>query len=113
MSHRLTINTQITDKAIAEAALRQADIAFDTRGDSIYLKSGSYTGTVINTKNGSVTSGDTDYHRITDAQLGVLRQYYAEAKYKAECQREGVDILERSEEKVNGQTVVVLRCQVA
>jgi len=113
MSHRLTIETQITDKAIAEAALRQANISFDTRGDNIYLKTGAYTGTVINLTNGSVVSGDTDHHRIDLGKLGLVRQYYAEAKYKAECLREGVDILERSEEKVNGGTVIVLRCQVS
>lgn len=113
MSHRLTMETKITDRSVAEDALRKANIAFDTRGDNIYLKSGAYTGTEINLKTGKITSGDTDYHKIDQGKLGLLRQMYAEAKYRAECLREGVTITDRREETVNGQKVIVLTCQTA
>jgi hypothetical protein len=114
MSHRLTISTQITDREAAQAALKQMGVAYDTRGDTIFLKAGNYNGTEINLKTGKVTSGDVDYNRgIDEGKLGLLRQYYAEAKYRAECLREGVEILDRQEVVENGQKVIVLRCQTA
>jgi hypothetical protein len=114
MSHRLTITTQITDLAAAQVALKQMGVAFDTRGQTLFLKSGDYNGTEINLKTGKVTSGDLDYNkRIDEGKLGLLRQYYAEAKYRAECLREGVEILDRQEVMENGQRVIVLRCQTA
>lgn len=112
MSHRLTIKTTITDREAAQTALKQMNIAYDTRGDTIFLKSGVYNGTEINLKTGSVTSGDVDYARgIDNGKLGLLRQYYAEAKLKMEFAREGVQVLEREEAIVDGEKVIILTAQ--
>jgi hypothetical protein len=110
MSHRLTIETKITNREAAEAALNQANIKFDSAGDSLYLKTGQYKNTEINLKTGAVTS-DTDY--IDRGKLGLLRQFYAEAIYRQECAIEGIQILNRQEVVENGETVIILRCQTA
>ena len=113
MSHRLTIETKITDIEAARTALGQANIQFDQRGDTLYCKSGVYSGTEINCKTGKVTSGDTDHARIDQGKLGLLRQFYSEAVYRKECLREGVQIMDRQEVMENGQKVIVLTCQTA
>jgi hypothetical protein len=114
MSHRLTIETKITDREAARAALKQANIQFEERGDTIYLKTGAYRDTEINLKTGLITSGDVDFNRgIDQGQLGLLRQFYTEAKLKAEFQREGVQILERTEEVQNGEKVIIITAQTA
>ena len=114
MSHRLTIETQITDREAAKTAIKKMGLSFDERGNTLILKGGNYNDTQINLVNGRVTSGDTDYNRgIDQSKLGLLRQHYAEAKYRQECHKEGVEILDRQEVIENGQNVIVLRCQTA
>jgi len=108
MSHRVTVQTEIKDKALAIQALKASNIAFREQGDVLHLTSGGYENVSLNLKSGEV-SGDTDYgHKA--GKLGLLRQNYAEAKYKAEAFKQGVTISGREELK-NGD--IVLQCSMA
>lgn len=108
MSHRVTVQTEIKDKGLALQALKASNISFREQGDTLHLTGGGYENVSINLKTGSV-SGDTDYgHQAS--KLGLLRQNYAEAKYKAEAFKQGVSISDRRVEK-NGD--IVLQCRMA
>lgn len=117
MSHRLTVETKITDREAATDALRANKITFRENGPVITLQTQPYNGTTIDLRTGVVESGDVDFARNSDgsrvshAQIGILRQWYAEAKYRLESAKEGVTILDRTEIMEEGQKVVLLTWQ--
>jgi len=111
MSHRVTVQTEIKDREHALSALKQLKVDFREQGETIHMTSGDFNGASINLKSGLITSGDVDYYRNSDAgKLGLLRQAYSEAKFRAEAFKQGVDIGERT---VNKDGDVILRCRMA
>lgn len=118
MSHRLTLETNITDRESAIDALRENKVEFTEAGDTLTLKTGVFNGTTINLKTGSVQSADVDYlarerggQRVTNRDIGLLRQWYAEAKFRNESLKEGVQITNREEVIEGGRKVILLTWQ--
>jgi hypothetical protein len=110
MSHRVTVQTEIKDKGIASAALRAQGYSFTESGNSLRITSGELNRATIDLSTGAI-SGDSDYH--TSAKLGLLRQAYGEEKFKAEAFKQGFSIESRTEEVIDGQKCVRLRCRTA
>lgn len=109
MSHRVTTQTNITDKDLAIQALKTAGWDFSERGESLYVSSGPMARSSINLKTG-VVEGDTDWHNRGDDSLGALKRFYAEAKAVEECRIQGVTIESR---EVTKEGEIVLTCQAA
>lgn len=108
MSHRVTTQTEIKDKGIAIMALKKAGYSYIDEGSSLRVTSGPMSRSVIDLKTGDIT-GDTDYHSKSDDSLGALKQFYAEAKYTAELQKAGGEVVERSVEKASGDVILRVR----
>lgn len=89
MSHRVTTQTEIKDRALAIQALKKSGCSYTERDSTLTVTSGVLNRATINLRTGEV-SGDTDYH--SKDVLGALRQSYAEAKYEKECQLQGITI---------------------
>jgi hypothetical protein len=108
MSHRVTTETEIKDKALLMQACKTAGITFADHGnDHVRFTSGKLSNAVLDLRTGRIT-GDTDYGH-TESGLGVLRQAYGEAKYKDECHRQGISIESRTVDK-NGD--IILMCSM-
>jgi hypothetical protein len=91
------------------SALKAQKIEFREHGQNIDLLSREFAGASINLSTGMITSGDVDQFRNTDAgKLGLLRQAYSEAKFRAVAFKEGHMIGERSIEK-NGDVTLICR----
>jgi hypothetical protein len=107
MSHRVTVQTDMKDRSIALNALKAAGIDYRESGNSITLLSGQYNNATLNLATGQIT-GDTDWGHDS-SKLGLLRQHYGEAKYRAEAVKQGIEITSRS---VNKDGDVVLMCRM-
>lgn len=108
MSHRVTTQTEIKDKACAIKALQKAGWAFQESGSRLTVTSGPMRNATLDLTTGQV-SGDTDYgHSRGDDSLGALKMYYAEQKYVQECHKQGITILERGVDAKSGE--ILLRC---
>ena len=94
MSHRVTTQSEIKDRALATQAAKAAGITFVEEGDRLRFTSGTLMHATLDLRTGLI-SGDTD-HGHTDAKLGVLRQHYSEAKYNLECTRQGIMVESRT-----------------
>lgn len=103
MSHRVTTQTEIKDKDVAAAALKQAGYTFDVQDQTIRITSGDLCHASIDLRTGLV-SGDTDYMH-SDSKFSALKKFYAEEKVKKEFLRQGGYIESRS---VNAQGHIVL-----
>jgi hypothetical protein len=106
MSHRITTKTSITDREVAEAALKKAGWSYNVSGSSIHVNSGPLQYATINLSNGDVT-GDTDIH--SDAKLGSLNQFYGEALAEKQVADQGGYIESRTET----ETEIILVANVA
>ncbi len=93
MSHRIATQTKITEKKLAEKALKAQKWDFQSQGDSINVTSGPMRRSTINLKTGEVV-GDTDIHNRND--LGALNQSYGEALVEDKVRNQGGEILERT-----------------
>jgi hypothetical protein len=108
MSHRVTTDTEIKDLNLLTAACKSASINFSDMGNSqIRFTSGSLNNATLDLKSGRIT-GDSDYGH-TATGLSALKQHYGEAKYKAECLRQGIQIESRTVQS-NGD--IVLMCSM-
>lgn len=107
MSHRITTKTEIKNKDIALKALKAAGWKYDERGGKLVIASGPMRGADVNFETGEV-GGDSDYLDRGDDSMGSLNRHYAEALFRNEAQKRGIDILSRTVEK-NGE--IVLRCK--
>ncbi len=107
MSHRVTTQTEIKDRGLAIQALKQAGLSYREVGDQLAITSGRMANSTIDLRTGTIT-GDTD-HGHTRETLGMLRQYYGEAKYRAECAKQGISIESRT---VNKAGDIVLMCSM-
>lgn len=110
MSHRVTTQTEIKDKALAIRSIQAAGYSYQDQGESLMITSGPMNRATINLTTGVVT-GDSDYHSRGDDSLGALKQHYAEAKYRAEMQKNGHEIISRSVDKQTGD--ILLHCRAA
>jgi hypothetical protein len=108
MSHRVTVQTEIKDKALAIEALKAAGVSYREQGNTLQLTGGNYNNAVINLATGQIT-GDTDWGHDA-GKLGLLRQNYTEAKFRAEAFRTGVSITDRVVDKDGN---IVLSCRMA
>lgn len=86
MSHRITTQTKVTDREIAEAALNKAGWAFRTSGNSISIQGGPLNRATIDLATGKI-SGDTDWH--SSDTLGSLNRYYGEAMVEKQVMESG------------------------
>jgi hypothetical protein len=106
MSHRVTTETEMKDARLLAQAAKTAGVTFtESSGGLIHFTGGLLGGAILNLKTGQV-SGDSDYGHTTEV-LGGLRQAYGEAKYKAECIRQGIQIESRT---VDREGNIVLMC---
>ncbi len=103
MSHRITTQTKITNHKLALQALQAADWTFNQQGNTLNIQTGPMAGASVNTSTGKVT-GDTDYHR--GGALKNLNKFYSEALIRAETQKQGGQITERSISK--NQDIVLI-----
>ena len=104
MSHRITTKTKITDKNLAETALKAAGWTFNEDGNRLFITSGPMRNASLNLSNGEVV-GDTDYH--DSGSLGALRQHYGLAAYKAQCFEQGATIESETVDAKTGEIVLV------
>lgn len=87
MSHKITTQTEITDRDLAISAIKTAGWSHRASGPSaLTFTSGPMSGATLDLSNG-VVSGDTDAH--SRAALGSLRVYYGEQKLVAEILKNG------------------------
>ncbi len=107
MSHRVTTETEIKDKALLVQACKTTGITFSEQGEQIRFTSGKMANATLDLRTGRIT-GDSDYGH-TSSGLGELRQAYGEAKYKGECARQGIQIESRS---VDREGNIVLMCSM-
>lgn len=105
MSHRVTTDTEIKDKALALQACKTAGVSYTEQGDVIRFTSGGLRNASLDLRTGRI-SGDTDYGHTKDT-LGALRQAYSEAKYRYEGQKQGVVFESRTVETVQGIANVI------
>lgn len=110
MSHRVTVQTAMTNKEFAVEAMTKLKIQHRVEGSNIYLNSGNFAGSTLNLTTGNVVSGDTDHVKVTKNTFGVLRQTYAEIQYRTEAFNQGIDILDR---EVLKDGTIKLVCRMA
>ena len=94
MSHRVTTQTEIKDKALAMQAAKAAGIGVIDDGNYLRFTSGALSHAILDLRTGQIT-GDTDYGHTTD-KLSGLKLHYSEAKYKLECVRQGIMVESRT-----------------
>jgi len=92
------------DKSLAIAAIKAAGLGYTEVGNTIRFNSGRMANATLDLTTGDI-SGDTDYGHTQDV-LGALRQNYGEAKFKQECNKQGIMIESRQVEK-NGDIVLM------
>jgi hypothetical protein len=107
MSHRVTTDTEIKDRVLLTQAAKSAGVTFTEHGSTIRFTSGPLASATLDLSTGRIT-GDSDYGH-TSSGLGVLKQHYGEAKYKAECSRQGIQIESRSLDREGN---IVLMCSM-
>jgi hypothetical protein len=104
MSRRISTQTEIKDKDLAIAALNQAGITHEVIGNTIRMSSGFMANATLDLNTGTVT-GDSDFGH-SSSNLGLLRQYYSEAKVRAEWLKSGAVIDERQND-VEGNIILL------
>lgn len=109
MSRRITTKTSITDKDLAEQALKQAGIQYQDQGTSIRFTSGEMANATLDLTTGTI-SGDSDFGHTKERLVGLLRQHYSEAQVKREYAKLGAVIDER---QIDNQGNVVLMWHMA
>ena len=104
MSHRVTTQTEVKDKALAIQAAKAAGINVTEDGDYLRFTSGALNHAVLDLRTGLI-SGDTDFGH-TSEKLGLIKMHYSEAKYKLECARQGIMVESRMVNK-NGEIEMI------
>jgi hypothetical protein len=107
MSHRITTRTKIKDKKLAIQALKQAGWSYNESGSTLRITDGPMRSSAIDLSTGDIR-GDTDQHSRN--QLGALRKYYGEAKYRQECIKRGA-LVESREVIKNGDIRLICSMQ--
>lgn len=94
MSHRVTTETNLTEKDVVLKVAKNQGIGCSESGTSIRFTGGKLNNAVLDTRTGRIT-GDTDYGH-TESALGMLRQAYSEELYRRECLKQGIQIESRT-----------------
>jgi hypothetical protein len=113
MSHRITVQTDIKDSAALEQALGMAKVNFQTKDNIVQLDTHPYRGTTINLQTGVIQSGDVDFAKTKDKDIGLLKAYYTEVKHKMDAIKLGTQILSREEVLHEGRSVIVVTGRMA
>lgn len=108
MSHRVTTQTEIKDKALAIEALKASGASYVDRGQTIDVTSGPMNGATIDLRTGSIGGSWDVGLRNNNDSIGFLKRFYAEAKIKQECHLQGI-IIESREMQKDG--TIKLVCQ--
>jgi hypothetical protein len=103
MSDPMMTATELRDPVLLATALAGAGVGLTNEKGDVVITDGSATVT-LDLKTGRLT-GDVETMRKT---LGLVRQLYAEAKYRAECEQQGIEIGHRTIDK-QGNIVLVCR----
>jgi len=106
MSHRVTTETEMTDANLVATVLRAAGIEFTMQKKNVLISEGDATA-ILNLKTGRLTYSTGP----VPEKLGLLKQLYAEATYRAACMREGVTIESRTVDK-NGDIILMISVTV-
>lgn len=106
MSHRVTTETEMTDANLVATVLRAAGIGFTMQKKNILISDGDAKA-ILNLQTGRFTYGTGQ----APEKLGLVRQLYAEAKYREACAREGVNIESRTVDK-NGDIILMISVKV-
>lgn len=93
MSHRVTTETNLTEKDIVLKVAKAQGIGVTESGSSIRFTGGKLNHAALDLKTGRIT-GDTDFGH-TESALGMLRQAYSEELYRRECLKQGIQIEDR------------------
>lgn len=93
MSHRVTTETNMTDKSVATKVAKDQGISFTEVGNTIRFTSGKLNNASLDLTTGRIT-GDTDFQH-TESVLGMLRQAYSEELYRRECLKQGIQVESR------------------
>jgi hypothetical protein len=104
VGHRVTIETELKNAVLVDVALRAAGFAFTREKEAFVIVADDVTAT-LDTRTGRLTSEDVEMPR----KFGLLRQLYTEAKYHAECERQGITFEARTIDKDGN---VVLLCSM-
>ncbi len=104
MSHRVTTQTQITNKELAVQALKSAGWSYQEQGTVLFITGGPMRNASLDTRTGTIT-GDSDYHNR--GTLGALRRHYTEALIRADAIKKGATVESREVLK-NGDIRLVL-----
>jgi hypothetical protein len=107
MSHRVTVKTEVKDKAIAIKALKANGWSYTDEGQSLRITSGPMSRVTLDLRTGTFT-GDTDWHG--ESTLKGLLQSYSEQEFRRDVLRQGHTIQSREVAK-NGD--VILYCHMA
>lgn len=108
MSHRVSIQTQITNGVFAKAACEAAGFSYSYSNDTIRLTSGPAARATINLKTGEI-SGDSDFHKKSHDSLGVLKRHYAEQVARHNVSLNGHIVVGRTVDQTTGE--ITLQCQ--
>jgi hypothetical protein len=98
----VTTETEMTDANLVATVLRAAGIEFTMQKKNILISTGDGTA-ILNLKTGRLTYNTG----ATPEKLGLVRQLYSEATYRAACEREGVEIMDRTVDK-NGDIILMI-----
>jgi len=106
MSHRVTTETNMTEKDVVLKVAKAQGINCSESANSIRFTGGQLNNAMLDLKSGRI-SGDTDFGH-TESALGMLRQAYSEELYRRECLKQGIQIESRSVlSQHNGQKGVI------
>jgi hypothetical protein len=106
MSHRVTVQSEMTDKSIAIQALTNAKLSYTEQDNVLYVQNGGGRRDFsINLKTGAIV-GDSDHHKASE--LGLLRQHYAHAKALKELTEQGHQVQNQFTDE---QGNIVLLCR--
>jgi len=115
MSHRITTKTEIKDRDVAKKALDTAGYSYtEDSSNRLTITSGNLRGAWIDLSSGTIV-GDRDpgygNHKIKD--MNALKAYYTEQKLLKEAVSQGIQITNRSMQKIGGREKLVLRAMTA
>jgi hypothetical protein len=92
MRHRVTTETELKEAGLIEVALRAAGFEFTREGEAFAITAADGVSAPLDLQTGRLTCESVEMPKV----FGVLRQHYAEARYRAECERLGIRIESRT-----------------
>lgn len=103
---RTTTETELRDAALVEIALRAAGFTFTREGEAFDIAAPEGIRARLDLRTGRLFSDSAEMPK----KFCVLRQHYAEARYRAECESLGIKIEART---VDREGNIILMCSEA